>query len=95
MNRYRVAVHIVPRRGLLDPQGKAVAGALHTLGFSGVREVRVGRHVVLEVEARDEADAGRATREMCERLLANPVTEDYEIASVTEGAAAAAAATLA
>lgn len=90
MNRYRVAVHVVPRRGLLDPQGRAVADALHTLGFAGVREVRVGRHVVLEVEARDEADAGRAVREMCERLLANPVTEDFEIASVAEADAAAA-----
>ena len=43
MSRYRVAVHIVPRRGLLDPQGKAVADALHSLGFNGVRDVRVGR----------------------------------------------------
>jgi phosphoribosylformylglycinamidine synthase len=90
MNRYRVAVHIVPRRGLLDPQGRAVADALHTLGFAGVRDVRVGRHVVLEVDARDEGDAGRAVREMCERLLANPVTEDYEIAAVAEADAAAA-----
>jgi len=83
MNRYRVAVHVVPRRGLLDPQGKAVAGALHTLGFEGVGDVRVGRHVVIDVDGRDEQDATRAVTEMCERLLANPVTEDYEIASVT------------
>ena len=82
MNRYRVAVHVVPRRGLLDPQGKAVAGALHTLGFAGVGDVRVGRHVVIDVDARDERDAERSVREMCDRLLANPVTEDYEIASV-------------
>jgi phosphoribosylformylglycinamidine synthase len=90
MNRYRVAVHIVPRRGLLDPQGRAVADALHTLDFAGVREVRVGRHVVLELEARDERDAERSVREMCERLLANPVTEDFEIAAVAEADVAAA-----
>ena len=83
MSRYRVAVQIVPRRGLLDPQGKAVADALHTLGFGGVAAVHVGRHLVLDVDAADADTARRQTREMCERLLANPVTEDYEIAEVT------------
>jgi phosphoribosylformylglycinamidine synthase PurS subunit len=82
MNRYRIAVHIVPRRGILDPQGKTVADALHTLGFSSVRDVHVGRHVVVELDARDEQSAEQSTRDMCERLLANPVTEDYEIAAV-------------
>ena len=84
MTPYHAAVHVVPRRGLLDPQGKAVADALHTLGFPGVRSARVGRYVVLEVEARDESAAREAVRQMCERLLANPVTEDYEIASLVE-----------
>ena len=83
MSRFRVAVQVVPRRGLLDPQGKAVADALHSLGFGGVAAVHVGRHLVLELDAADEATARRETRDMCERLLANPVTEDYEIAEVT------------
>lgn len=83
MSRYRVAVQVVPRRGLLDPQGKAVADALHTLGFGGIAAVHVGRHLVLDLDAADEETARRQTREMCERLLANPVTEDYEIAEVT------------
>lgn len=83
MSRYRVAVQVVPRRGLLDPQGKAVADALHTLGFGGVAAVHVGRHLVLDLDATDEAMARRQTREMCEKLLANPVTEDFEIAEVT------------
>jgi phosphoribosylformylglycinamidine synthase PurS subunit len=82
MSLFRVAVHIVPRRGLLDPQGKAVAEALHTLGFTGVRETRIGRFIVLEVEATDAMDADASVREMCERLLANPVTEDFEIEGV-------------
>ena len=82
MNRYRVAVHIVPRRGLLDPQGKAVADALHTLGFGGVADVRVGRHLLIDADAADAAAAEQSAREMCERLLANPVTEDFEIAAV-------------
>jgi len=82
MSRYRVEVQVVPRRGLLDPQGKAVADALHTLGFGGVTAVHVGRHLILELEAKDESTAREQTREMCERLLANPVTEDFEIAEV-------------
>ena len=83
MSRYRVAVHVVPRRGLLDPQGKAVADALHTLGFSGVAAVHVGRHLVLDVDSATEADAREQVSRMCAQLLANPVTEDFEIASVT------------
>jgi phosphoribosylformylglycinamidine synthase len=83
MTRFRIALHIVPRRGLLDPQGKAVADALHTLGFKSVQDVHVGKHVVVEVDARSAADAEKDARAMCERLLANPVTEDFEIATVS------------
>jgi phosphoribosylformylglycinamidine synthase subunit PurS len=83
MSRFRVAVHIVPRKGILDPQGKAVADALHTLGFEGVADARIGKHVMLDVDASDEQAATRSVREMCDRLLANPVTEDYEIAGVS------------
>ena len=82
MKRFRVAVHIIPRRGLLDPQGKAVAGALHALGFASVADVHVGRHIVVELDAADERAADREARAMCERLLANPVTEDFDVASV-------------
>ena len=71
MSRYRVAVHIVPRRGLLDPQGKAVADALHSLGFAGVRDVRVGRHLIIDADAAEKESAERAVRDMCAKLLAN------------------------
>jgi phosphoribosylformylglycinamidine synthase len=83
MSKFRVAVHIVPRRGLLDPQGKAVADALRTLGFQSVQDVHVGRHVIVEMDAADRAAAERSTKDMCERLLANPVIEDFEIANVS------------
>ena len=83
MTRYRIAVHIVPRKGVLDPQGKAVADALHSLGFSAVRDVRVGRHLIIDTEAAEPSAAERTVREMCDKLLANPVVEDYEIAGVT------------
>lgn len=82
MKRFKVSVHIVPRKGLLDPQGKAVADSLRTLGFAAIVDVHVGRHLVIEMAAADVAGAEAAVRDMCGRLLANPVTEDYEIAGV-------------
>ena len=69
----RVRVLIRPKAGILDPQGQAVERALPALGFEGVRNVHVGRLVELDVE--DPERVG----EMCERLLANPLIEDFEI----------------
>jgi phosphoribosylformylglycinamidine synthase len=82
MSRFRVAVNISPRQGILDPQGKAVAEALHSLEFAEVRDVRVGRFIVLQVDAPDPAAASQRVCAMCDKLLANPVVEDYQIASV-------------
>jgi len=81
MSRYRVSVHIVPRKGLLDPQGKAVSDALHALGFGDVEDTHIGRHIVLDVRADTAAAAEQSVKAMCDKLLANPVTEDYQIAS--------------
>jgi phosphoribosylformylglycinamidine synthase subunit PurS len=74
---YRVHVRVMPRTGLLDPQGQAVEHALTALGFEEAGSVRVGRAIELAVDAgsRDEAEA--RARQMCDKLLANPVTEDY------------------
>ena len=69
----RARVLIRPKAGILDPQGIAVERALPALGFSGVSNVHVGRLVELDVEDVDQLD------EMCRRLLANPLIEDYEI----------------
>ncbi|MHB1170528.1 MAG: phosphoribosylformylglycinamidine synthase subunit PurS [Longimicrobiales bacterium] len=80
MNAYQVEVRITPRAGLLDPEGKAVQHALTSLEFDGVEEVRVGRLIRLRVQADSEKAARDAADAMCRRLLANPVTEDYEIA---------------
>ncbi len=82
MTRFRIGVHVVPRRGILDPQGQAVAEALHTLGFAGVGTVHVGRHIVVDVAAAPRDAAEESVRDMCRKLLANPVTEDFEIATV-------------
>jgi phosphoribosylformylglycinamidine synthase len=76
---YRVHVRVMPRAGLLDPQGQAVEHALATLGFQGTGGVRVGRAIELALDAPTTDEAERRARTMCEQLLANPVTEDYEV----------------
>jgi phosphoribosylformylglycinamidine synthase subunit PurS len=73
-----VRVLIRPKQGILDPQGQAVEQALTALGFEGVRDVHVGRLIELEVD--DPAQVP----EMCERLLTNPLIEDYEVLEVVQ-----------
>jgi phosphoribosylformylglycinamidine synthase len=79
----RVRVLIRPKKGILDPQGQAVERALPALGFDGVSGVRVGRLVELDME--DPERLG----EVCEKLLANPLIEDYEIEELTPAGAEA------
>ncbi len=76
---FRVHVRVIPRPGLLDPQGQAIEHALRSLGFDGVHGVRVGKAIEIGVEAASANDATAVARQMCDRLLANPVTEDYVI----------------
>jgi phosphoribosylformylglycinamidine synthase subunit PurS len=76
---FRVEVRVTPRRGILDPQGSAVQGALRSLGFGEVGEVHVGRLVVFTLAAADEREAEGRVDAMCRQLLANPVTEDYDV----------------
>ena len=73
----RVRVFVTLKEGVLDPQGKAVENSLHSLGFTSVSEVRMGKYLELRVDAAGSADAERQARGMCEKLLANPVIEDY------------------
>jgi phosphoribosylformylglycinamidine synthase subunit PurS len=75
-------VLIRPKEGILDPQGQTVEQALQALGFEGVRDVHVGRLIELDVE-----DASQVP-EMCERLLSNPLIEDYEIQIADSGSGA-------
>jgi phosphoribosylformylglycinamidine synthase PurS subunit len=77
---FRVHVRIIPRPGLLDPQGQAVENALGALGFSGVGNVRVGKAIELSVDAASVEEAEETARGMCNKLLANPVTEDFVVA---------------
>jgi phosphoribosylformylglycinamidine synthase len=80
MADFEVEVRVLPRESLLDPQGRAVEHALHALGFGEVRGVRIGRAIKFSLASGSTEDAERRVRAMCERLLANPVTEDFYIA---------------
>lgn len=76
---YAVQVRITPRPGILDPEGETIGRALGALGYDGVSDVRAGRLISLRLEA-DSAEAARAAAaEMCDRLIANPIIEDYAI----------------
>ena len=75
----KARVHIMPKPGVLDPQGKAIAHALASLGFSGVGEVRQGKVIDLELAESDPARAKDAVEEMCRKLLANTLIESYRI----------------
>jgi phosphoribosylformylglycinamidine synthase len=79
MTEYVAEVRITPRAGLLDPEGHAVEGALKSLEFTGVRDVRVGRLVRVRMDADSDTAAQSTVDEMCRRLLANPVTEDFHV----------------
>jgi phosphoribosylformylglycinamidine synthase len=72
-------VYVTPKRTILDPQGKAVEHALQALGFSEVHNVRVGKYIELSLRDCTPEVAGTRVREMCERLLANGVIEDFRI----------------
>ena len=73
----RVKILISLKQGVLDPQGKAVERSLHSLGYEEVRDVRVGKFLELEMEGASRVAAEARIREMCDKLLANPVIEDY------------------
>jgi phosphoribosylformylglycinamidine synthase subunit PurS len=77
--KFLAEINVMPHKNLLDPQGKAVTGGIHSLGLNTVENVRVGKRISLEVKA-DNADDARAIAETaCKKLLANPVMEYFEI----------------
>lgn len=86
MTQYRLEVRVKPRPGLLDPQGKAIHHSLNSLGWDGVKDVRVGKAIYVDLEADSAEEARAAVEEMCRKLLANPVTEDFEVVLEREAA---------
>jgi len=75
----RAKVHVFLKRGVLDPQGKAIASALGNLGFDGIEEVRQGKLIEIDLAASDPEAARASVEEMCQKLLANTVIESYAI----------------
>jgi phosphoribosylformylglycinamidine synthase PurS subunit len=75
----KARVHITLKHGVLDPQGKAIGHALGSLGFEGVGDVRQGKVIELELDEQDEAKARAEIEQMCQKLLANTVIENYAI----------------
>ena len=76
---FQVQIKVMPLKDLLDPQGKAVLGGLHNLGMAGVKDVRVGKNVTLQIEAANEAAAREIAETASKQLLANAVMEYFEI----------------
>lgn len=74
----KAKVHITLKNGVLDPQGKAIAGALHNMGFPEVADVRQGKYIELVVNETDKKKAEAAIDKMCKNLLANTVVENYK-----------------
>ena len=83
MSQFQLEIRVKPRPGFLDPQGKAIHNALHSLGWDSIEDVRVGKVIYLELEADSREIAVDRVHAMCRKLLSNPVTEDFEV-SVSE-----------
>jgi phosphoribosylformylglycinamidine synthase subunit PurS len=75
----KAKVHVTLKNGVLDPQGKAVENALGTLGFDGVENARIGKYIEIDLAETDTAKAEAQVTEMCEKLLANTVIENYRV----------------
>ncbi len=74
---FRASIDIMPLPALLDPQGKAVSSNMHNIGLASISNVRIGKHITLEVEATDQASAEAQVKEACEKLLANQIMEAF------------------
>ena len=82
--KYSVQVYVMPLKELLDPQGKAVLGGLKNLGLGAIEDVRVGKHISLQIEAASEDEARQTAEEASKKLLANPVMEAFDF-NIVEG----------
>jgi len=74
---FRSKITVTLRPSILDPQGKAVELGMHSLGYQSVAHVRIGKYIEMDVDAKDRQMAEKITREVCAKLLANPVMEDF------------------
>ncbi|HEY3316356.1 MAG TPA: phosphoribosylformylglycinamidine synthase subunit PurS [Bacillota bacterium] len=87
---WQARIYVTLKKGVLDPQGRAIENALKVMSYGEVRDVRVGKFMVLTIDAPDRETAAARVEEMCRRLLANPVIEQYQFDLAPQGEAAAA-----
>lgn len=83
--RFAVAVDVMPKQGISDPQGQTIERALPGRGYEGISAVRVGKRITFEIEAADETSARAVVDAACQRFLTNPIIEDFEV-HITAGA---------
>ena len=76
--KFRAEIDVMPLKALLDPQGKTVTASMKNIGLAEIDNVRIGKHITLEVEAADEASATSKVDEACKKLLTNQIMESYE-----------------
>ena len=77
--KYTAHINVMPLKELLDPQGKAVNNSLHNLGMSQVQDVRIGKHITLNINATSKDEAHQIAQDACKKLLANPVMEAFDL----------------
>jgi len=82
--KYTAHINVMPLKELLDPQGKAVNNSLHNLGLSQLHNVRIGKHITLDIEAGSKDEAHQIAQDACKKLLANPVMESFDL-NIVEG----------
>ena len=76
--KFKAEINIMPLKTLLDPQGKAVTGSMSNIGLSEIENVRIGKHITLEINTESKEHAKEKTEEACKKLLANQIMESYE-----------------
>ena len=77
--KFKAEINVMPLKALLDPQGKAVTGSMKNIGLSEIQNVRIGKHITLEIDASNKETAQKKVEESCKKLLANPIMEFFEI----------------
>ncbi|MGC9330875.1 MAG: phosphoribosylformylglycinamidine synthase subunit PurS [Bacteroidales bacterium] len=76
--KFIAEINVMPQKALLDPQGKTVNNLMYNMGYKSVKNLRIGKHIRFEIEAVSETDAKAKVEDTCNKVLANPVMEEYE-----------------
>jgi len=77
---FYVRIYVYLKRTVADPQGKTVKQALHSLDFSEVEDIRIGKYIEIKIKTKDKAEAEKKIKDMCQKLLVNPIVEEYTFA---------------